>query len=328
MKNKIRECIPSLLFLILLIFLLSATACSVQTDSEISQETATGFTESTKSIKPIESGISEKQPESTEDPGTTEPEESGDFKKSRNSEKSENTENSENPAIPEIPETTEMTEIPENVLIEDVPYYSQKNVLATGCEIISAKMLLEYYSGQETEIEEMLSVMSCQPFQLENGRLYAPHPEDAFVGNPYSESGYGCFAPVIVRMLNHLLPDPYRAVDTSGTDLRELAQTWLPQGTPVLVWATIGMWNAPPTSTWYLYNSRGYATDHQFQWLANEHCMVLIGYDSDYYYFQDPYESNGTMKYRKDISEKRYEQIGCYSVIVTETSTENLKQLK
>lgn len=217
-----------------------------------------------------------------------------------------------------ISEVPEIIEIPESILLEDVPYYSQEDILPTGCEIISAKMLLEFYTHQETELDEMLSVIPCQYPKEENHRLYAPHPENAFIGNPRNESSFGCFAPVIVKMLNHLLPDAYQAVDTSGTDLQELAETYLPQNTPVLVWATIGMWNPFPNVSWYLYNEKGYPTDHEFQWLANEHCMVLIGYDADYYYFQDPYESNGTMKFRKDISEKRYEEIGCYSVIVTE----------
>lgn len=211
----------------------------------------------------------------------------------------------------------EIAEIPESILLEDVPYYSQENILPTGCEIISAKMLLEFYTHQETEIDEMLSVIPCQYPEERNHRLYAPHPENAFIGSPWDETSFGCFAPVIVRMLNHLLPDTYQAVDTSGTDLQELAETYLPQNTPVLVWATIDMWNPFPNVSWYLYNEKGYPTDHEFQWLANEHCMVLIGYDAEYYYFQDPYESNGTIAFRKEISEKRYQEIGCYSAVVT-----------
>ncbi|MDE6729312.1 MAG: C39 family peptidase [Oscillospiraceae bacterium] len=303
------------IFMLFLLFLLfTGTACAVSEDPELPPETecTTEFQNSghsktstkTESVKQNSSEISIFQEIVTE-----------------NSENLKNSESSE--TIPETSEIPDVIEIPESILLEDVPYYSQEYILPTGCEIVSAKMLLEYYSHQETEIDDMLSVISCQSFRQEHGRLYAPHPEDAFIGNPYSESGYGCFAPVIVRMLNHLLPKQYRAVDTSGTDLQELAQTYLPQGMPVLVWATIGMWNPSPTTIWYLYNSRGYATDHQFQWLANEHCMVLIGYDADYYYFQDPYESNGTMKFRKDISEKRHEEIGSYSVVVMEKSEQS-----
>ncbi|MDE6776363.1 MAG: hypothetical protein K2J25_00330, partial [Oscillospiraceae bacterium] len=55
-----------------------------------------------------------------------------------------------------------------------------------------------------------------------------------------------------------------------------------------------------------------------FQWLANEHCMVLVGYDETYYYFNDTYDSNGLISFRRDITEKRYEEIGCYSVVVQE----------
>ncbi|MDE6086984.1 MAG: C39 family peptidase [Oscillospiraceae bacterium] len=286
------------IFIIFLLFLLFAgTACAAPADPEIFPETEC-ITESGESTESIEQGSSEISEELFTEHSAKHPKSSETIL--------------ENSGISDI------IEIPESVLLEDVPYYSQEDILPTGCEIISAKMLLEYYSQQETELEEMLSVISCQSFHTEHGRLYAPHPEDAFIGNPYSESGYGCFAPVIVRMLNHLLPQQYRAVDTSGTDLQELAQTYLPQGMPVLVWATIGMWNPSPTSTWYLYNSRGYATDHQFQWLSNEHCMVLVGYDTEYYYFQDPYKSNGMMKFRKDISGKRYEEIGSYSVVVFE----------
>ncbi|MDE5768007.1 MAG: C39 family peptidase [Oscillospiraceae bacterium] len=304
MNIKHQTGIFSGIFIIFLLFLLFAgTACAAPADPKIFPETEC-ITESGESTESIEQNSSEISEEIFTENSTEHLESSETILK--------NSENLKNSAISDI------IEIPESVLLEDVPYYSQENILPTGCEIISAKMLLEYYSRKETEIEEMLSVISCQSFHTEHDRLYAPHPEDAFIGNPYSESGYGCFAPVIVRMLNHLLPQQYQAVDTSGTDLQALAQTYLPQGMPVLVWATIGMWNPSPTSTWYLYNSRGYATDHQFQWLANEHCMVLIGYDTEYYYFQDPYESNGTMKFRKDISGKRYEEIGSYSVVVIE----------
>ncbi|MDE6004593.1 MAG: C39 family peptidase [Oscillospiraceae bacterium] len=212
----------------------------------------------------------------------------------------------------------ETSEPPEEILLEDVPYYSQKNILPTGCEIISAKMLLEYYTHEESEIEDMLNVITCQYPKEKNGRTYAPHPENAFIGSPWDSSSFGCFAPVIVKMLNHLLPKNYQAVDTTGTDLQELAETYLPQGTPVLVWATIYMQASFPNVSWYLYNERGYATDKEFQWLANEHCMVLVGYDEKYYYFNDPYESNGLISFRRDISEKRYEEIGYYSLVVQE----------
>lgn len=212
----------------------------------------------------------------------------------------------------------ETSEPPEEILLEDVPYYSQRDILPTGCEIVSAKMLLEYYTNQETDIHDMIDVIACQYPEEKNNRLYGFHPSDAFLGSPWDESGYGCYAPVIVRMLNHLLPEQYQAIETTGTDLQELAETYLPQNTPVLVWATINMQKSVPTMGWYLYNQRGYATDEWFQWLANEHCMVLVGYDNNYYYFNDPYENHGTIAFGKEISAKRHEEIGGYSLVVQE----------
>ncbi|MBR7083770.1 MAG: hypothetical protein IKI37_01095 [Oscillospiraceae bacterium] len=38
-----------------------------------------------------------------------------------------------------IPETTEPPPPPAEILLEDIPYYSQEGLLPTGCEIVSAK---------------------------------------------------------------------------------------------------------------------------------------------------------------------------------------------
>lgn len=213
---------------------------------------------------------------------------------------------------------TEPPAPPESILLEDVPYYSQKNLLPTGCEIVSAKMVLEYYTQEEADIEEMIDLLNCQYPEEIDGLSYAPHPEDAFIGSPWDESSFGCFAPVIVDTLNTLLPEQYEAVDTTGMELRKLAETYLPQGKPVLIWATINMQKTFPNVGWYLYDQRGRTTDEWFQWLANEHCMVLVGYDEEVYYFQDPYENHGLISFGREISETRYAEIGKYSATVTE----------
>ena len=206
-----------------------------------------------------------------------------------------------------------------SVLLEDVPYYSQEYVLPTGCEIVSAKMLLSYYTHEEPDIQEMISFLKCEyPVEID-GYTYAHHPEDAFIGNPETEHSFGCFAPIITEVLNQFLPEGLQAEDISGTELRENAETYLPQGKPVLVWATIGMWESFPNAGWYLLDKDGNPTDEWYDWLANEHCMVLVGYDNDYYYFNDPYDSHGLISFGREKTEKRYEEIGKYAVVVTES---------
>jgi len=214
---------------------------------------------------------------------------------------------------------TAPSEIPESVLLEDVPYYSQEYILPTGCEIVSAKMLLSYYTHDEPDIQEMISLLHCEyPVEID-GHTYAHHPEDAFIGNPETDHSFGCFAPIITDVLNQFLPDEWQAEDISGTDLREIAETYLPQGKPVLVWATICMWESHPNSGWYLLDKDGNPTDEWYDWLANEHCMVLVGYDDEKYYFNDPYDSHGLISFSREKTEKRYAEIGKYAVVVTES---------
>ena len=48
--------------------------------------------------------------------------------------------------------------------------------------------------------------------------------------------------------------------------------------------------------------------------------MLLVGYDEDSYYFNDPYNSNGTVKYHKNLVTKRWEELGKQSVVLVPTA--------
>ena len=140
-----------------------------------------------------------------------------------------------------IPTTEPVTEAPEAAMIEHVPYYSQRSLLPTGCELVSAKMVLEYYTGQEVPIKEITSRVNCQYPQWMDGKACAPHPSRAFIGDPWDPVSYGCFAGVVCDMMNELLPEGCVAEETSGTPVAELAEKYIPQNQPVLLWATIAM---------------------------------------------------------------------------------------
>ena len=47
-------------------------------------------------------------------------------------------------------------------------------------------------------------------------------------------------------------------------------------------------------------------TGERFLWTSNEHCMLLVGYDEENYYFNDPYDNNGVIGYSKQLVEKRH----------------------
>lgn len=214
--------------------------------------------------------------------------------------------------------TTEPSPPPESVMLE-IPFYTQRNILPTGCELVSAKMVLEYYTGEEIPMTEIVDNIECRYPQSVNGLLTGPHPEDAFIGNPWDPSGYGCFAPVLANMMNTLLPDEYVAINTTGTALQTLAETWLPQGTPVLIWATINMVNHSNYLGWYIEDENGEPTDEWYDWQVNEHCLVLVGYDNDFYYFNDPNAWQTPTRFGREIVETRYNSMGMYSIIVQES---------
>lgn len=218
--------------------------------------------------------------------------------------------------------TTKPPPPPEEILLEDVPYYTQHGLLPTGCELVSAKMLLEYYTGEPVDIQDIIDRMDCQYPKEVNGIPCAPHPSEAFIGSPWDSTSFGCFSPIICDMMNELLPREYMAVDTTGTEIQELAETYLPQGKPVLVWATIAMTKSFPHRGWYLTDAHCQPTEEWYDWLANEHCLVLIGYDADYYYFNDPYAWSACTRYRRDIVEIRCEEMDRYSAVVVERPEE------
>ncbi len=204
-----------------------------------------------------------------------------------------------------------------DTVLLSVPYLSQEEVLPSGCEAVSAVMLLRYY-GLDVNVYEWIDrCLPCSGFWYEEGQLVNVSPAEAFIGSPYETTGLGCYAPVITRALNDWLKEakePVQALDTTGTSLEELCSRYIDRGTPALVWASIRMQPFKQGMQWRL-NGR----EEQFTWLSPEHCLVLVGYDEDSYYFNDPYESAGTVSYEKTLVNERFERIGMQSVVLEES---------
>lgn len=194
-------------------------------------------------------------------------------------------------------------------ILLDVPYISQQDY-PTGCESISAVMLLRYW-GVDISVDEFIDgYLECGETRWENSQLIGPSPYDKFVGNPRESSGYGCYAPVIEKAYRNLLTN-HQIQTLSGGDLEEVAIRYLDREIPVLIWATIDLENAYPTDEWI-----NEANGSTVQWLANEHCMVLVGYDNDMYYCNDPYNDNGVQGYPRTLLEDRFRQMGRQALVI------------
>lgn len=184
--------------------------------------------------------------------------------------------------------------------------------LPSGCEITSSAIVLNYLGFQisKNELANFFPI-GGMPY-LQNGVMIGPNPWKEFAGSP-SDSGYGCFAPVVTNALNRYLSyagSKLKAVNLSGTNVQNLL-SYIDKGVPVIVWATISMKEPYDGNSWYLEDTGEY-----FCWPACEHCLVLIGYSDSTAVFRDPLDPQGTARYDMSLFKKRYEQLYCQAVIV------------
>ena len=198
----------------------------------------------------------------------------------------------------------------------DAPFIDQRDKYPTGCESVTAVMALQY-AGVDITVEEFIDNYLPQgnaPYTREDGTLVGADPWKVFLGSPYEESGWGCYAPVITGALEQLLQDRglegLSVQELEGESLDKLCREYIDAGTPVLLWATIAM-EAPVESTQFFLEDSG----QLFTWLYPLHCLLLTGEDKDCYYFNDPLVGKN-VAYPKEQVEAAYEGIGMQAVVL------------
>lgn len=208
-----------------------------------------------------------------------------------------------------VPDLEDKTEIASKY-IYNVPIISQFPEYPTGCESVSATIALQY-AGADITVDEFVDnyLEKSNHFYYSNGKNYGPDPYETFVGNPRSKPSFGCMAPVIEKAITKYYGSSSSVINATGKTMEELTKEYIDKGYPVIVWVSINMIDTYPTSSWYLQNGEKYT------WIANEHCMVLIGYDDNNYYFVDPYKGKEVM-YKKAITEKRYSELGMQAIVI------------
>lgn len=179
-----------------------------------------------------------------------------------------------------------------------VPFLYQYPELPNGCEMTSLASLLCYYGYDADKtilaqdylprvdftLIESVGGSANEPIQID---LYGPNPAQYYAGDPASaELGYYCFAQPVTDAANAYLSAqnaPQHAVNCSGADAFSL-MTRLYHKQPVIVWITLALAPAAkqPSTSWTLPNGATYVP------YRNLHCVLLTGYDADYFYYADP----------------------------------------
>ena len=208
----------------------------------------------------------------------------------------------------------------------EVPYINQNDIVS-GCEAVSATMLLQHYGYNISAKEFTDNFLIKKDWTVEeDNKIHAADPSSAYPGDPYVPRGYncgfGCYAPVVAKSLNNFLENrKHKAILTTGNKLTNLIENYIEKDIPVLIWATMDMKPSRLGNEWVIScadENSNYKVGDLFTWIAGEHCLVLVGYDEKNYYFNDPYKNHGLIAYDKNTVEERFAELGCQSVILTE----------
>lgn len=201
-------------------------------------------------------------------------------------------------------------------VISDFPHIEQGKKYPTGCEIISTLMVLHYY-GYDADADTLISeYLPCAEIYSEDNKygesiVYSSDPNEFFIGDPYDDTSLGCYSPVIANVIKDYCGDDVKVINKKGTKLSKLVKEYVSNDIPVILWATMNMDESWNSVKWNIVG-----TDREFAWISGEHCLVLIGYDSDNYYFSDPAKKSGITAYPKKTVEKRYAELGEQSVVM------------
>jgi len=185
--------------------------------------------------------------------------------------------------------------------IIQVPYIDQSVKYPTGCESVSTVMLLQYL-GYDISVDEFIAdYLEMKAFEEREGQLFGADPNLYFCGSPYDKDSFGCYAPVICKALEKAIGDKYETRNETNTSVDELIRKYIDADMPVIFWACINMREPIVGPEWKLFDS-----EEVFTWISNEHCMLLVGYDEEGYYFNDPHENRGLIRYEKELVENRH----------------------
>ncbi|MDM5153484.1 C39 family peptidase [Bacillus sp. DX1.1] len=194
----------------------------------------------------------------------------------------------------------------ETAMIENVPFIKQLPELPRGCEVTSLAMLLQYKDVQVDKMK-LASEINRVPFKENNLR---GNPHEGFVGNIYtkSEPGYGVYHEPIFELAERYVPE--KTIDLTGRDIEDIYKV-ISSGSPVWVIANTTFQSLAEDSfeTW---NTN--AGDLKITYY--EHSAIIVGYDQNFVYINDPLANKPNKKVSRAQFEKAWEQMGKQAITI------------
>ena len=202
---------------------------------------------------------------------------------------------------------------PDNYLVKNVPFVAQNPKYPNGCEAASTVMLLNYYGMKISLTDFINNYLKMDKVYTKDGVRYGPNPEICYAGDPASlHGGWGCFSTAIENASNKLINEKYNGKytvkkNTTNASLPELAKS----KKPVVIWTTITYDVVKGNYTWKSYDGKT-----TYSYPKDQHAVVVIGQDDNYYYVNDPLKSNGNTKIKKSTLEKSFDSMGRKAIMI------------
>lgn len=194
------------------------------------------------------------------------------------------------PAVQPTPKPEEVKQ-PASAMI-DAPLVRQNPELPAGCEVTSLTMLLQFSGLAKTKMElaaEMPKDETPIVWGAGGSIEYWGHPNTGFVGDvTRKRKGFGIYHAGLFPLLNKYIPS---AVDLTGQSF-DAYEKQIAAGVPVVVWTTI-YYTVP--DNWVTWNSPLGPIKTTF----SEHAVLLVGYDENAVYLNDPLSGKQKVKVDK-----------------------------
>ncbi|EJR98357.1 hypothetical protein S3E15_05693 [Bacillus mycoides] len=198
------------------------------------------------------------------------------------------------------------SEMKESAMIKEVPFIRQLPELPRGCEVTSLTMLLQH-KGVQVDKMQLASEIHRVPFKQDG--LHG-NPYEGFVGNIYTkaEPGYGVYNQPIFNLAEKYVPE--KVINLTGRDVQDLYKV-ISSGSPV--WVIINTTFKPLAEssfeTWNTSSGKVKITYY-------EHSVVVIGYDQNFVYVNDPLANNPRKAVPRAEFEKAWEQMGKQAITI------------
>lgn len=187
----------------------------------------------------------------------------------------------------------------------DAPLVLQMPELYNGCEIATLTMMFNYYGIDKNKMELVPELkMDPTPIQYDkNGKiLYWGNPNNGFVGDITGKrKGYGIYHTALYELLVKYIPT---GVDLTGEEFEVLEQQ-VAEGKPVIVWTTVS-YTVPAEGQWQVWDTPLGPIKATFQ----EHTVLLVGYDEQHVYINDPRKNKKAIQVDKERFIKSWEAMG------------------